>query len=310
MSTQTPKPTIISTDPGIDDAVAIAVALASDQLDIQLITPLAGNVDLENTTHNTLQLLTFLGKNVPVVPGSDRPLLRPTINASVIHGKSGMKGYPFPTPTVTADHTRSAVAAMHAVINHNTTKTTVIGIGPLTDIAILLHLYPADREKIAEIVLMGGALGRGNYGVLAEFNFVSDPEAAAMVFQSGVPIKVAPLEVGLQAEVMPATSEKIKHLGKVGDMFYGLFSHYRSGSFETGLRMYDALAIAMLVEPEMFTLVDTYIAIETQGALTAGASLIDLTGRLHHAPNATVATAVDPAQFEQWLVNAIAATNK
>lgn len=112
----------------------------------------------------------------------------------------------------------------------------------------------------------------------------------------------------MQARIMPATSEKIKKLGKVGDMFYGLFSKYRGGSFKTGLKMYDALAIALLLQPDMFTLVDTYIAIETQSLLTAGASLVDLRGYLHHSHNATIATAVDPTAFEKWLLEAVAST--
>lgn len=142
MSNANAKPVIISTDPGIDDAVAIAIALNNQSLDVQLIAPLAGNVDLTNTTQNTARLLTFLDKSVPVVPGSDRPLLRQPIDASSIHGKSGMEGYPFPEPNISIDHNRTAVTAMHETISRNSEKTTLIGIGPLTDVALLLHLYP------------------------------------------------------------------------------------------------------------------------------------------------------------------------
>lgn len=302
------KPVIISTDPGIDDAVAIALALFSERLDVKLICPIFGNVSLENTKINTEKLLTLYQKEPKVVLGSQQPLLRNSINASNVHGKTGMDGYSFPEPTVYADQSRTAAAAMHEVVNQEENRTTLIGIGPLTDIALFIHLYPQDLEKIEKIVVMGGSLGRGNYGVLSEFNFAADPEAATIVFDSGLPIQVAPMEVGRQAKVMPETSEKIKQLGKIGDMFYQLFSKYRGGSFATGLSMYDALAIGLVLNPQMFEITSTRVEIEITGALTSGASLIDLKGYLDLPANAEVAINVDPKQFEEWFVNSIAKT--
>lgn len=302
------KSVIISTDPGIDDAVAIALALFSEQLDVKLICPIFGNVSLENTKANTEKLLTLYEKAPRVVLGSHRPLLRKSINASEVHGKTGMDGYSFPEPTISTEQSLTAIAAMHEVVNQTEGKTTLIGIGPLTDIALFIHLYPQDLEKIEQVVVMGGSLGRGNYGVLSEFNFAADPEAAKMVFDSGLAIQVAPMEVGRQAKVMPEVSEKIKELGKIGDMFYQLFSKYRGGSFATGLSMYDALAIGLVLNPEMFEIVNTRVEIETTGALTAGASLIDLKGYLELPANAEVAISVDPEQFEKWFVESIAKT--
>lgn len=304
------KPVIISTDPGIDDAVAIALALFSEELDVKLICPIFGNVSLENTKANTEKLLTLYKKEPQVVLGSQQPLLRKSINASNVHGKSGMDGYSFHEPTVFADHSLTAVAAMHKIINQEENKTTLIGIGPLTDIALFIHLYPQDLERIEQIVVMGGSLGRGNYGVLSEFNFAADPEAAKIVFDSGLPIQVAPMEVGRQAKVMPEISEKIKQLGKIGDMFYQLFSKYRGGSFATGLSMYDALAVGLILNPKMFEIVSTRIEIETTSPLTAGASLIDLKGYLKLPANAEVAISVDPKQFEEWFIHSIAKTIK
>lgn len=306
----TKKPVIISTDPGIDDAVAIALALFSEELDVKLICPIFGNVSLENTKTNTEKLLTLYKKEPEVVLGSQQPLLRKSINASNVHGKSGMDGYSFPEPTVFTDHSLTAVAAMHKMINQEENKTTLIGIGPLTDIALFIHLYPQDLDRIEQIVVMGGSLGRGNYGVLSEFNFAADPEAAKIVFDSGLPIKVAPMEVGRQAKVMPEISEKIKQLGKIGDMFYQLFSKYRGGSFATGLSMYDALAVGLVLNPKMFEIISTRVEIETTSPLTAGASLIDLKGYLKLPDNAEVAISVDPKQFEEWFIQSIAKTMK
>lgn len=302
------KSLIISTDPGIDDAVAIALALFSDQVEVKLICPIFGNVSLENTKENIRKLLTLYKKDIPVVVGSQQPLLRKSINASNVHGKTGMDGYDFPDPQVIADESLTAVEAMHQVVKSSDSKTTLVGIGPLTDIALFIHLYPKDLDKIEQIVVMGGSLGRGNYGVLSEFNFAADPEAAKIVFDSGIQIKVAPMEVGRQAKVMPEVSKKIKNFGVVGDMFYKLFSKYRGGSFDTGLSMYDALAIGLILNPSMFEVVQTAIEIETTGVLTAGASLIDLKGYLNLPPNAEVAVNVDSKQFEEWFINSIAKT--
>ncbi|MBO0457706.1 nucleoside hydrolase [Enterococcus hulanensis] len=303
------RPVILSTDPGIDDAVAIALALFSEELEVKLICPIFGNVSLEHTKANTEKLLTLYQKTPRVVLGSSRPLLREAIDASEIHGESGMDGYEFPEATIFADESQTAVEAMHEVVNE-AEKTTLVGIGPLTDIALFIHLYPQDLAKIDRIVVMGGSLGRGNYGVLSEFNFAADPEAAKIVFNSGIPIQVAPLEVGNQAKIMPEITNRLKSMGEIGEMIYQLFSKYRSGSVDAGLNMYDALAIALIVKPEIFEMVSTRVEIETTASLTYGASLIDLNNYLDLPANAEVAFNVEASRFEQWFIDSLAKTAK
>lgn len=303
------RPVILSTDPGIDDAVAIALALFSEELEVKLICPIFGNVSLEHTKANTEKLLTLYQKTPRVVLGSSRPLLRETIDASEIHGESGMDGYVFPEATIFADESQTAVEAMHEVVNE-AEKTTLVGIGPLTDIALFIHLYPQDLAKIDRIVVMGGSLGRGNYGVLSEFNFAADPEAAKIVFNSGIPIQVAPLEVGNQAKIMPEITNRLRGMGEIGEMIYQLFSKYRSGSVDAGLNMYDALAIALIVKSEIFELVSTRVEIETTASLTYGASLIDLNNYLDLPANAEVAVNVEASRFEQWFIDSLAKTAK
>lgn len=301
------KPVILSTDPGIDDAVAIVLALFSDELEVKLICPTFGNVSLEHTKANTEKLLTLFKKAPEVVLGSSRPLLREAIDASEIHGESGMDGYDFPAANIFTDESRTAVAAMHEIVSQEE-QSILVGIGPLTDIALFIHLYPQDLPKLERIVVMGGSLGRGNYGVLSEFNFAADPEAAKIVFNSGVPIQVAPLEVGNQAKIMPEVTNKIRSFGEIGEMIYQLFTKYRSGSLSAGLNMYDALAIALILKPEMFEIVATRIEIETNATLTYGASLIDLENYLNLPANAEVAVSVNPSQFEQWFIETLAKT--
>lgn len=302
------KPIIISTDPGIDDAVAIAIALFNQTTNVKLICPISGNVSIDKTVYNTQRLLTFLNKPTQVVRGSCKPLLHEPKDASDIHGETGMDGFEFPDPTIPVITSVTAAQAMHKVVSQSTKKITIIGIGPLTDIALFLHQYPNDINNIEQLIIMGGALGRGNFGVLSEFNFGTDPEAAKLVFSKDLDIHVVPMEIGRQAKIMPETSRKIKTMGKVGNMFYSLFSKYRGGSLNGGLNMYDALAVALMLSPSIFKEVRTHVTIETCGDLTKGASLFDLKGYLNASDNVSVATNVDTKKFEDWFISAIRQT--
>lgn len=300
------RPIIIDTDPGIDDALAIAIALFSEELDVRLITTVAGNVSLENVTGNTLKLLAFYGKDVPVAKGADKPLIVDFVDASNVHGKTGMEGYDFPAPREDLLLKEHAVNALRRVIMESEEPITLVPIATLTNIALLFAMYPEVKGNIREIVMMGGSASRGNKGVMSEFNVATDPEAAQMVFQSGVPIVMAGLDVGWKALVFPEDSEEIKGMGKVGDMAYHLFKKYRGGSFSTGLKMYDSCAIAYLLCPQMFTVEETYVGVELHGTMTAGCTVVDLKGYLKREPNAKVCIDIDGDQFRAWFKEAIA----
>lgn len=293
---------IIDTDPGIDDAVALGIALFSEKLDVKLLTSVAGNVGIHHVTNNLLKLLNFWGSNVPVARGASRPLLEDVRDASDIHGESGMDGYDFPDPKTENLLKISAVQAMYQELSTSEERITLVAIGPLTNIALLLREYPEIRAKIEEIVLMGGALGRGNFGVLSEFNIAIDPEAAKIVFESGLSITVAPLDVGLKALVYPNESEYIRQMNPTGEMICALFKKYRGGSFQTGLKMYDSTAIAYLLCPEMFEVQEVFVGVETKGEYTMGASIIDLHGFLNKPANARVCVDIDEQQFKKWFL--------
>ncbi|MEI5994063.1 ribonucleoside hydrolase RihC [Candidatus Enterococcus mansonii] len=296
---------IIDTDPGIDDAVAIAAALFDERLDIKLLTTVAGNVSVDKVTKNLLKLMSFWDKDVPVAIGSDRPLLREAINASDIHGSTGMDGYEFPESKYELLTKNHAVIEMYKVLMESKEKTTIVGIGPLTNIALLLRMYPECVEKVEELIIMGGSLARGNYGVLSEFNIAADPEAAKIVFESKMPLTMVGLDVGEKALILPKECETIQKMNKTGDMIEHLFRHYRGGSLDTGLKMYDGCAVAYLLAPEMFEVKEAYVGIETQGILTAGATLVDLDGYLGKSANCRVCTDIDAEQFRQWFLDAI-----
>ncbi|OED58924.1 ribonucleoside hydrolase RihC [Acholeplasma laidlawii] len=303
------KPIIIDTDPGIDDAVAIAIALFSEELDVKLLTTVSGNVSLDKVTNNLLKLLTFWNKRVPVAKGAKKPLLRQNEDASGVHGESGMDGYDFEAPDTSVLLEEHAVEAMRRTILASSEKITLVPIGPLTNIALLLSTYPEVKPHIEEIVLMGGSSIRGNYGVYSEFNIGFDPEAAKIVFESGVKIVMVGLDVGWKALVFHEDSLKIKAQNKTGEMIYALFQKYRGGSLKTGLKMYDACAMAYLLKKEMYETAYTHVSIETQGEYTAGATLVDLKGYLKKEPNATVCLDINASMFSEWLLNALSKCN-
>lgn len=298
-------PIILDTDPGIDDAVAIAAALFSPEIDLQLLTTVAGNVSVEKTTRNALQLLHFWQADVPVAQGAATPLTRPLRDASSIHGESGMDGYDFPA------HDRQtlnvpAFQAMYERLMASPEPLTLVTIGPLTNIALLLTHYPACTAKINRLVMMGGSAGRGNFTPNAEFNIAIDPEAAARVFESGIEIVMCGLDVTHQAVLTPDYLAALPALNRTGQLLHALFSHYRAGSMTTGLRMHDLCAIAWLLRPELFTLKRCFVAVETRGDYTAGTTVVDIEGRLNRPANAQVALDIDVAAFREWVAQTLA----
>ncbi|EKY3088879.1 ribonucleoside hydrolase RihC [Cronobacter dublinensis] len=298
-------PIILDTDPGIDDAVAIAAALFSPELDLQLITTVAGNVSVEKTTRNALQLLHFWQADMPVAQGAATPLTRPLRDAASIHGESGMDGYDFPA------HDRQtlnvpAFQAMYERLMASPEPLTLVTIGPLTNIALLLTHYPACTAKINRLVMMGGSAGRGNFTPNAEFNIAIDPEAAARVFESGIEIVMCGLDVTHQAVLTPDYLAALPALNRTGQLLHALFSHYRAGSMTTGLRMHDLCAIAWVLRPELFTLKRCFVAVETRGDYTAGTTVVDIEGRLNRPANAQVALDIDVAAFREWVAQTLA----
>lgn len=216
-------PLIIDTDPGIDDAVAIALAVFNPRFDVRLITTVAGNVSIEATTTNALKLMAYYGKDVPVARGAAEPLIRQLDDASDIHGKTGMEGFDFPEPKTELLLDKHAVEAMHDEIMASAEPVTVMPIGPLTNIALLLKTFPEVKSRIERIVLMGGSVTRGNKGVMAEFNIFVDPEAAKIVLTSGLDITMATLDAGLGTVIPPEKTAQLKDMGKVGLMAHDLF---------------------------------------------------------------------------------------
>ncbi|HCD7549923.1 TPA: ribonucleoside hydrolase RihC [Citrobacter farmeri] len=298
-------PIILDTDPGIDDAAAIAAALFAPQLDLQLMTTVAGNVSVEKTTRNALQLLHFWNADVPLAQGAATPLLRSLRDAAYVHGESGMEGYDF------VEHDRQPLAkpafiALRDALMSAPEPITLVAIGPLTNIALLLMHYPECTFNIRRLVIMGGSAGRGNFTPNAEFNIAVDPEAAARVFQSGIEIVMCGLDVTNQAMLTPDYLATLPTLNRSGKMLHALFSHYRSGTMRTGVRMHDLCAIAWLVRPDLFTVKPCFVAVETQGDYTAGTTVVDIEGRMNRPANVQVALDINVSGFQQWVAEVLA----
>lgn len=294
------RPIIIDTDPGIDDAVALSIALNHPDLDVKLLTTVAGNVNVTKTTENTLKLVSFFDKQVPVAKGCDKPLLIQLEDSTDIHGESGMDGYDFPQTSLKPLNIH-AVEAMKECILTSAEPVTLVPIAALTNIALLFNMYPETKQNIKEIVMMGGSLSRGNTNTSAEFNTYVDPHAAQIVFQSGVPLTMVGLDVTSTAVLTKKETEKIKEFGKVGKMFYSLFQHYRGGSLQTGLKMHDVCAIAYLTDPGLFKVQETFIEVALDGP-AAGATVADLKMKYHDTTNAVVCLDIDVPAFQKWVV--------
>lgn len=297
-------PLILDTDPGIDDAAAIALLASQNKYTIKLITTVAGNVSIDNTTDNALKLKHLLNIDAPIAQGAHEPILcSPQENASNVHGESGMDGYDFPQHGLKPLRTH-AVVAMRDLIMDSPVPYTLCGIGPLTNFCLLLKTFPEVRSNIKEIVIMGGALTTGNTNTLAEFNIRTDPIAAKAVFHSGIPLRAFGLDVTREAVIHRPGLEKIRESGRVGEVFYSLFSHYRGGSFEKGLRIHDATAIAWLMEPDFFTFENKYIDVVVEG-VAAGALVTDFFSSDYSdcEPNVMWATNIDSEAFEDWFIN-------
>ncbi|MCV3296632.1 MAG: nucleoside hydrolase [Oenococcus sp.] len=295
---QSIKHILIDTDPGVDDALALALAFMNEGLRIDLLTTVHGNISLAQSTENALKLLSFWGKHIPVAAGAAVPLTGKTVTALSVHGPNGLGGLELPDPTCSVIEI-DAVTAMDRVLKKADQPMTIVAIAPLTNIARLLQQHPEDREKISNLVIMGGAWGRGNAGVLSEFNIFNDPQAAEIVFNQGLTLTVLPLEIGRQAQIKKTILPTIAASGRVGRSIADMLAGYRSGS-KDAFNIYDALTMAYLAHPEYFTLVPAFVAIETSGRYTRGASLIDDRGKLKQSANAKVAKSIDSVAFSHW----------
>jgi pyrimidine-specific ribonucleoside hydrolase len=299
---------LIDCDPGHDDAIAILMAIAhSDQLNILGITTVGGNQILDKITDNTLKLLSFVNTDIPVARGASAPLLGKLQTGEIAHGESGMDG-PILPPSKFKAIDQGAVEFMLEKIRASEEKVTLVPIGPLTNIALLLTSYPEVTEKIDCISLMGGGIFEGNITATAEFNIYVDPEAANIVFSSGIPIIMSGLDVTTKAEITPDEMAELKQKGKVSYMVGELLDFYNIYSKKMGYEgsaLHDPCAIAWLLKPELFQSKSLYVNVETQGVLTRGMTVADNRKKPAFPPNTEVLLDVDREGFIKLIFDSL-----
>lgn len=310
-----PIPVIHDCDPGHDDAIALLLALGSPRIDLLGVTTTFGNADVEKTTDNALRVLALAGRDdVPVAAGADRPIEATVHLGDFIHGASGLDGTDLPTPLSAPSAlcaqdflTRTLLAAAEPV--------TIVATGPITNIGLLLRDRPEVRPRIAEVVFMGGSTGRGNTTPAAEFNAYADPEALHLVLTSGVPVRMVGLNLSHQALATPQVVERMRAMdhpvGRACADLMGFFGGtYRSVFDFEAPPVHDPCTIAALIEPSLVTWRRSFVAVETEGRWTRGATVADLHHRLDEAPNAEVAITLDVAGYWDLVLGALDAVGR
>ena len=301
---------IIDTDPGQDDAVAILLAFASEELEVLGITAVAGNVPLHLTHKNARIICELAGKtDVPVFAGCDVPLNRKLVTAEHVHGKTGLDGIDLPDPVMPLQDQHGVDFIIETLRHQPSGTVTLCPLGPLTNIATAFNRAPDIIENVQEIVLMGGAYFQvGNITPAAEFNIYVDPEAADVVFKSGVPLVVLPLDVTHKALTTQARVDTLRALGTpIGNAvaswtnFFERFDKEKYGS--PGAPLHDPTVIAYLLAPDLFTGRHINVEVETKSDLTRGMTVADWWRVTNRTANALFLGDLDAEGFFSLLTN-------
>ena len=300
----------IDTDQGVDDALAILMAHA--HAGVAGLGIAAGNVGLQRTTANALKLLEWLGVSTPVFPGAPRPLVRHAVDAAFVHGADGFgdTGY---LPARRDAHPEHAALALLRLSHTHAGKLVVVALGPLTNLALALSLDPQLPQRVARLVVMGGAVtGRGNTSLAAEFNIGFDPEAAHIVFSRWPRFDLVDWELTLRHALDFERFERWLATGDARAAFFAAISRkaraYNRVQQRPGLIAADALAMAVALHPELVTRAEERaVVIELDGGLTRGATVVDWQCRGSAAANARIVMAVEQTGFERLVAAALGA---
>jgi purine nucleosidase/pyrimidine-specific ribonucleoside hydrolase len=307
----TPRPIVLDCDPGHDDAIAILLAHGCPDIELRAITTVAGNQTVEKTTLNARRVCTVAGiVDVPIAAGAGRPLKHRFEAAPDIHGESGLDGPRFPEPTVDVVGMDAADLIVQLTLEADPGELTLVPTGPLTNVATALERAPEVGPRLREIVLMGGSADRGNWTPAAEFNIWADPEAADIVFRSGVPVTMCGLNLTHQALATPDVMKRIAAVGtQVADVvvdLLGFFAETYRDVFGFGSPpVHDPCAVARVARPDLVGVRDAFVAVETTGDWTTGMTVVDLLGRLDRPANARVAMDLNVEGLWDLIVDAL-----
>ncbi|SDZ21274.1 pyrimidine-specific ribonucleoside hydrolase [Proteiniborus ethanoligenes] len=294
-------PVIIDTDPGMDDAIAIFLAFSSDKLDIKALTTVAGNIPLERTTRNALDLVRYIEAETKVAQGAHRPLIKTLETAEWVHGNTGLGTLILPESPNDVYY-KKAWNTIYEEAQACDGKLQLICLGPLTNIAITLMVHPDIKDKIEKITLMGGSSYLGNTTPSAEFNIYVDAEAADIVFKSGIPITMVTLDatnksIVKENEIREICSIESRVSSAVKELLYFNADFRKRSSGLDGAIIHDALAVATVIEPDIIEKGNYHVGIETEGKLTYGRTVIDMERVTKNNPNAEVSLGLDREKF-------------
>ena len=307
MDTNKKIPVILDGDPGHDDAIAWVLASTIDEFDIKAITTVAGNQTIDKVTYNALRIATLLKLDAEVAKGRDKPLMSDLITAPNFHGESGLDGPVLPEPDRQLSKL-SAVELMAKVIKESKEKVIIISTGAQSNVAGLILAHPELKEKIRLISTMGGGLRNGNWTAAAEFNILVDPEAAHVVYNSGIPLQMCGLDVTEKALVYPSDWQRIRELNNpiakvVADWFDFFFIHVGSLGWK-GATTHDPCAVLSIVHPEIFDIKDYYVQIDLDGKYTRGATIADYRNVTGKDENCRCVVGIDREKFVEYLYEA------
>lgn len=301
-------PVIIDCDPGLDDVVALLLAGRNEAIDLKGVTVVGGNQTLEKVGNNALKVLSFAGIDVAVGYGFRGPMVGELLVAGEVHGEDGIQGVVLPQATLKPSKLH-AIDLIASILKNSKEKVNIVAMGPLTNIAMFLMRYPELKEKIEKISLMGGAIRGGNCTRTAEFNIYVDPEAASIVFKSGVPIIMSGLDITQKANVLPEDIDKIKKIDNkaaklLAEILDNLLIFHKSTGFN-GCHLHDPVALLALTNPEMIKTRPLQVEIELQGKFTRGMTVANTDSRFNQNPNAQVGYDIDRKAFVENIIDTV-----
>jgi pyrimidine-specific ribonucleoside hydrolase len=297
-----PKPVLLDVDPGIDDTLAILLALSSPELRVEAVTVVAGNVGVDQGVANALRVLELAGRaDIPVARGAEAPLRGMLRTARHVHGENGLGDIELPEPS-TKPHPESATDLIAAKAEESAGELSLIPIGPLTNIAQALDAYPDLGKKIKEIVLMGGSFSGGNITPAAEFNIYNDPEAADIVLRSGVPIVMVTLDVTRQTALQPGDLAAVERdSNPISRLVLDLSDFATRSRKRSGIRLHDPLAVGVAIDRSIVQTMPSHVEVVTDDGETRGATVASQ----GPTPNTEICTEVDAPRFVKFFVDRV-----
>lgn len=305
------KKIILDCDPGHDDALSMMLAFGNSEIELAAVTTVAGNQTLEKVTNNALSLATLIGmKNVPIAAGCDRPLVNEIKVAADVHGESGIDGTELPAPEVKLEDIHGVDLIIKTIMDNPPNTITLVPTGALTNIAMAVRRKPEIVKRVKEVVLMGGAYKESNASAVAEFNIITDPEAAHKVFNAGWKLTMVGLDVTHKALATEDVIDELVNINtvtstKVKELMLAFRDMYKENQGFDFPPVHDPVTVAYLIDPSVMEVVNAPIDIELNGTLTRGMTVVDFSHVLKEECPTYVGVELDKQKFWNLIYDAL-----